>query len=305
MNKKLLILLFSIFIVISVKSQNFSDTKSNQDTIFKYFNNGKIESWSKNNSGTISFMKVIDKGIYDKMFGEYKMIENSNDILKEGTWKWFTKEGILKDSVIYKNGAELYRARFNNDRSLQFENNSGFLVETNQIIEKCEGDFVVRFKNKKMTVLNSMILPTYQELGFYIVKNGVYDFVVDGKKYFQSVVLDINENGFLISKNWDFDNGIQKTTDSTFINISSNIQIRLLSMNNGVGNMPTRTKLEDYDIQIIKTDKYCQFINNEFISKEGKSIGHYYFTEYGLKNLKMKKGTTYLCEKTGDYIVHR
>lgn len=305
MQKQILIFIIFILFNVSLKAQEIDNNKSKKDTIFEYFDNGKIKAWFITDSTSVLFMNVINKGNYDKMYGEYIPIEGTEEILRIGTWKWYTSEGRIKDSLIYKNGAMLYSARFYNDGTLHYENNSGKLLESNTIIEKCDIDFIIRFKNKNMFVLESMILPYYQEHGFYIVKNGVYDFIINGKKYFQAVVLNINENGFYISKDWNFVNYNQTIKDSTFININSTIQIRLLNINNGVGGIPTRIKTEDYDVQIINTNKYCKLLNAEFISKEGKTTGHYYFTGYGLKNLKMKKGIPYLCEKTGDYLLRR
>jgi len=305
MTEKIILITFSLILCLNLKGQNIENNESKQDTIVEYFDNGKIKAWYVQDSNIISFMNIINKRIYDKMYGKYIPIDGTNEIIKVGIWTWYANDGVLKDSVIYKGGAEMYRARFNNDGSLQLENKSGFLTETNEIVEKCDEDYIIQFKHRNMTIFESMILPTYQEHGFYIVKNGVYDFVVNGKKYFQAVVLDINENGFYIAKDWYFDNSIQKIANSTFININSDIQIRLLSINKGVGGIPTKTKKEDYDIQIIKSNKYCQFRDAEFISKDGESIGHYYFTQYGLKYLKMKKGKPYLCEKTGDYVLRR
>lgn len=305
MTKKILLITFSLILCLKLTAQDLKNYESKRDTIVEYFNDGKIKAWYVHDSDTTSFMNVINKGFYNKMYGKYIPIDGTSEIIKIGSWTWFTNDGVLKDSVVYIGGAEIYRARFNNDGTLQFENKSGLLVESNEIIEKCDEQYIIQFKHKNMTVLESMILPTYQEHGFYIVKNGVYDFIVNGKKYFQTLVLDITENGFYISQDWDFTNGIQKISDSTFINIDSDLQIRLLSINNGVGGIPTKTKKEDYAIQIKKTDKYCRFKDAKFISKDGESIGHYYFTQYGLKNLKMKKGKPYMCEKTGDYVLRR
>ncbi|MFZ4414171.1 MAG: hypothetical protein ACOYOV_13900 [Bacteroidales bacterium] len=305
MTKKILLITFSLILCIKLIAQDLKNFESKRDTIVEYFNDGKIKAWYVQDSDTTSFMSVINKGIYNKMYGKYIPIDGTNEIIKIGSWTWFTNDGVLKDSVVYKGGAEIYRARFNNDGTLQLEDKSGLLVETNEIIEKCDEEYIIQFKHRNMTVLESMILPTYQEHGFYIVKNGVYDFIVNGKKYFQTLVLDITENGFYISQDWDFINGTQKISDSTFINIDSDLQIRLLSINKGVGGIPTKTKKEDYAIQIKKTDKYCRFQDTKFISKDGESIGHYYFTQYGLKNLKMKKGKPYMCENTGDYVLRR
>ena len=305
MTKKILLITLSMMLCLNLIGQDLKNYESKRDTIVEYFDNGKIKAWYVQDSTTTSFMNVINKGIYNKMYGKYNPINGTNEIIKVGSWTWYTNDGVLKDSVVYKGGAEIYRARFNNDGTLQLENKSGFLVETNEIIEICDEEYIIQFKHKNMTVLESMILPTYQEHGFYIAKNGVYDFVINEEKYFQTVVLDIKENGFYIAKDWGFENGVQKIADTTFVNIDSDLQIRLLSTNNGVGGIPTKTKKDDYDIQIKKTNKYCRFKNAEFMSKDGESIGHYYFTQYGLKNLKMKKGKPYLCEMTGDYVLRR
>lgn len=44
------------------------------------------------------------------------------------------------------------------------------------------GCFVIQFLNRKSVVPDTAILPVYQEHGFQIIENGVYDFVIDGKK---------------------------------------------------------------------------------------------------------------------------
>lgn len=305
MTKTILLITSSLILCVRLTAQDLKSLESHRDTIVEYYNDGKIKAWYVQDSDTTAFMNVINKGIYNKMYGKYIPIDGTNEIIKIGSWTWFTNDGILKDSVVYKGGAEIYRARFNNDGTMQLENKSGLLVETNEIIKKCDEEYIIQFKHKNMSVLESMILPTYQEHGFFIVKNGVYDFIVNGKKYFQTLVLDITENGFYISQDWDFINGIEKISDSTFINIDAGLQIRLLSINNGVGGIPTKTKKEDYAIQIKKTDKYCRFQDARFRSKDGESIGHYYFTQYGLKNLTKKKGKPYMCEKTGDYALRR
>lgn len=302
---KIIIVSFFLIICFSLNGQNLESAEIKQDTIFEYFDDGNVSGWYFQDSISTTFMQVLNKGLYSNMYGKYIPIEGSNEIIKIGTWKMFTQNGTLKDSIIYQDGVELYRARFNNDGSVQLENKSGSLVLTNEIVDKCEKEYIVQFKHRNRSGLDSMILPTYQEHGFYIIENGVYDFIVNGNKHFQSVVLDINNKGFHIAKDWSFENGIQKTEDPIFVSIESEIKIRLLSINNGVGGIPTRTKTEDYEVQIIESDKYCRFRDAEFMSKDGESIGHYYFTQYGLKYLKMKNGKPYLCEITGDYVLRR
>ncbi|MEN8250517.1 MAG: hypothetical protein ABFS32_16405 [Bacteroidota bacterium] len=305
MGKQIALFAILVCFAFNVKAQNPSSTENVNDTIVEYSEDGQIKAWYYSDTSGVYFMNVINKSIYHKMYGKYAPIQGTDDIVRLGIWTWFTKDGVLKDSVIYSKGAEIYRARFNNDGSLQYENQSGRLVVENRIIRKCDESYAIQFKRKGITVLNSMILPTYQAHGFLLAKNGVYDFVINGKKYFQSVILDITNNGFVISKDWNVDNGTPTTLDSIFFDIKSKIQIRLLSIHNGVGGLPTKTKVDDYDIEIIRTSNYCQFDDAEFTSTKGSTVGLYYFTAYGMKNLTMRKGKPYICEQTGDYVLRR
>jgi hypothetical protein len=42
--------------------------------------------------------------------------------------------------------------------------------------------YVIQFVDKKVQENNPNITPEYNPKGFYLVKNGVYDFVIDEKK---------------------------------------------------------------------------------------------------------------------------
>jgi hypothetical protein len=69
--------------------------------------------------------------------------------------------------------------------------------------------------------------------------------------------LRIDKDSFQISKNWESTNSEEKILDSLKLSINQNIQIRLVSFSNGVGGLPFKTKLSDYHISIIPTEKYC------------------------------------------------
>ena len=165
--------------------------------------------------------------------------------------------------------------------------------------------YVIQFINKQAqeTVMN--ITPEYQPKGFYLLRNGVYDFIIDGKKYFQSILLRVDSDGFQISKNWESTNSGEKILDSIKFSIRQNIQIRLVSINNGVGGLPFRTKTSDYNVSIIPTDKYCMLKDVKIKSKDQTYFGHFYFTYYGLKEIKMVKRKPYLVEPSGEYIMRR
>ena len=165
--------------------------------------------------------------------------------------------------------------------------------------------YVIQFISKQVQETNPNITPEYQPKGFYLLKNGVYDFVIDGKKYFQSILLRIDKDGFQISRNWESTGSGEKIIDSIKFSINQNIQIRLVSINNGVGGLAFRTKTSDYEVSIIPTEKYCMLKDVKITSKGQTYFGHFYFTAYGLKEIKMVKGKPYLVEPRGEYIMRR
>ena len=177
-----------------------------------------------------------------------------------------------------------------------------FYGQNKEIDKDCR---IIQFVNKDSINSISKLTPIYNKRGFYLVTNGVYDFVIDGKKYFQSILLKIENDKFYISKNWQSNEQSETISDSIAISINQEIQIRTVSIDKGVGNMPTRTNLKKYNVAIIPTDKYCRFENVEILSKGKKHLGHYYFTEIGFKKLKIVNETPFLCEENGEFILRR
>lgn len=177
-----------------------------------------------------------------------------------------------------------------------------FYGQSKEIEKDC---WIIQFVNKDSINSISKLTPIYNKRGFYLVTNGVYDFVIDGKKYFQSILLKIENDKFYISKNWQSNEQSEIISDSIAISINQEIQIRMVSIDKGVGNMPTRTNLKKYNVTIIPTDKYCRFENLEISSKGKKYLGHYYFTEIGFKKLKIVNETPFLCEENGEFILRR
>lgn len=164
---------------------------------------------------------------------------------------------------------------------------------------------VIQFVNKDSIKSISKLTPIYNKRGFYLVTNGVYDFVIDGKKYFQSILLKIEKDKFYISQNWESKELNEVISDSIEISINQEIQIRMVSIDSGVGNMPSRTNSKKYDVTIIPTEEYCGFENVKILSKGKKYYGHYYFTELGFKKIKLIDKTPFLCEENGEHILRR
>jgi len=163
----------------------------------------------------------------------------------------------------------------------------------------------IRFVHRDSILVDSMILPIYQKRGFILVKNGVYDYVIDGKKYFQSLLLNIDNNGFWITTNWEFNQENQIINDSLYFNINQDLSIRCLTIDKGVGGLPFKVENKKYDIEIIKENKYCRIKNAVIPTGKEIAMGHFYFTGYGWKMLKMTNGKPFLCEDTGEYLLRR
>jgi hypothetical protein len=163
----------------------------------------------------------------------------------------------------------------------------------------------IRFAHKDSILVDSMILPIYQKRGFLLVKNGVYDFVIDGKKYFQSLLLNIENNGFWIATDWEFSQENQMINDSIHFKINQDLNIRCLTIDKGVGGLPFKVDNKKYNIEIVKGSSYCRVKNAVITTGKEIAMGHFYFTGYGWKMLKMVKGKPFLCEETGEYILRR
>jgi len=162
---------------------------------------------------------------------------------------------------------------------------------------------VIQFLHKDSISSENKLTTLYHPRGFYLVKNGVYDFVIDGKKYFQSILLDVNHDTFSISTKWETKEDFEQIHDTLVFSINQDVQIRRVSIHNRVGGLVSTTKLKDYIVSIKDNSEYCELKHSEIIIGNTKYLGHHYFTEYGFKSIKMLKGKPYLCEKKGDYLM--
>jgi len=163
--------------------------------------------------------------------------------------------------------------------------------------------YKIQFVLKNSSPSDSTLVPIFQEHGFHLIEDGVYDFIINGKKYFQSYLYKISNSRFSISQNWTIKNNNVKLADTLVFSSNEMIEIRLLTINNGVGGLPF-TVGRNYNVNFIKSDKLCkmQYAN---IDTDKEFDGLFYFTGYGWKKIKMKKGKPYLCEVTGQYKLRR
>ncbi len=165
--------------------------------------------------------------------------------------------------------------------------------------------FVIQFEKKNSSVPDSLILPVYQEHGFQIIENGVYDFIIDGKKYFQALLLNINSSGFKISKNWEFFGEEQIVKDTLSFLSTQDIKIRMVTIDQGRGGLPFTVGSKDYVIKFMPSSKYCRLKNSVITTGPEIVQGHYYFTGYGWKKIKIVSGKPYLCDEMGEFQLRR
>lgn len=164
---------------------------------------------------------------------------------------------------------------------------------------------IIRFTHKDSINSQTKITPQYSKRGFDLVTNGVYDFIIDGKKHFQSILLKIEEDKFYISENWESLEDNVKILDSLKVQINQKIQIRLISMKDGIGELPSRTQLDDYNVTILPSENYSIMKNTDVIFNDKKKKAYYYFTKIGLKKLIIVDNTPYFCEDNRQIILRR
>jgi len=162
---------------------------------------------------------------------------------------------------------------------------------------------VIQFLHEDSLLSKPNLTTSYQPAGFYLVPNGVYDFIIDGKKYFQAILLAVDNKGFSISTNWETNGKTEIVKDTLSFLIDQKIQLRMISMDDGVGGLPVKTK--NYIVSVTFNDDYCNFGPIEISEKGNKVLGHVYFTAAGLKAIKIVDGKAYLCEKGKEYALRR
>ena len=95
------------------------------DTLYTYYNDGELKTMQ------IFHGESYPRGVYylanirgskAKKVDGFDLQTNDSTYIKEGVWKYYYKNGQVMDSVIYRNGIQIYRARFNMKGTFLFEN---------------------------------------------------------------------------------------------------------------------------------------------------------------------------------------
>ncbi len=174
-----------------------------------------------------------------------------------------------------------------------------FTQDQEQELPKCHSIIVV---TKDSAVDESLLTPLYEPYGFRIMRNGIYDFVIDRKKYFQVLLVDIQEDGFSISEDWYFEGDLEVIPDTVFVSLDRDIDIRLEQIDNGIQGIPTLIRNKKFTISIVLSDQYCGIKDSRI---EDQGPGHYYFTKFGWKKVTIVNGNPYLFENNTRYLLRR
>jgi len=114
-------------------------------------------------------------------------------------YKWEQRDFIANKTTTITNNLTV--TTYGQDRSF-WTGNAKNVGQSNTYDFKCSPDsscFALQVINKTKTVDTSLITPFYNSDGLYIIQNGVYNFVVGGKKYFYYRVNNISSDSVYIS----------------------------------------------------------------------------------------------------------
>jgi hypothetical protein len=112
--------------------------------------------------------------------------------------------------------------------------------------------YALRVANKKYLSDTSLLQPKLYLEGFYVLTNGVYDFVINGKLYDHQRVLKITKDSIITTYAFDTIPSLEFTT-------RDKICIMLFQCYDGRCGFPNYTKVNDrkYQFEIIQVDTYC------------------------------------------------
>jgi hypothetical protein len=86
-----------------------------KDTLTIYKTNGDLQAYfiygDKNSNKPLTKHFFYQKGPIREVVNQYMV--NTDKVLNVGAAKYYRKNGSLRDSIVYENGKEVYRARFN------------------------------------------------------------------------------------------------------------------------------------------------------------------------------------------------
>jgi len=92
------------------------------DTFIIYFKDGEIDKLldygPPGSDNPVYFIDYKLKGNCRKITG-FNAMDQNNKATKVGVWRYYWKDDVRMDSVVYDNGAEIYRAHYSNKGVLE------------------------------------------------------------------------------------------------------------------------------------------------------------------------------------------
>jgi hypothetical protein len=164
--------------------------------------------------------------------------------------------------------------------------------------------YVLQVLSKTKIVDTSKITPFYSSDGLYLLQNGVYNFIVSGKKYFYYRIHNITSDSIYISYAFD-------TTTIIAFSPKQIINIKFYSLNDGLVGWPHENLSRDYySFIIVKQNKFCSIkkekicIDND-CNKFVISNSQYMTSGFGWKPMYINEGNGYLLDNNLRQLIYR
>ena len=155
--------------------------------------------------------------------------------------------------------------------------------------------FALLVLTKTTSIDTSKITPFYSTDGLFLLQNGVYNFIVKGKKYFYYRINHVTADSIYISYVFD------STTVIAF-SPKQEIKIKFYSLNNGLVGWPHENITSDkYSFTIVKQKKFCSVKSEKICfdndcSKSVISNYQYMTSGFGWKPFYIYEGNGYLLD---------
>jgi len=144
------------------------------------------------------------------------------------------------------------------------------------------------------------LTPKYHPNGFYLLKNGIYDFMINNKKYYFSRIINIEFDKFQIEKYYTKKDKVRCDTITVQLKVDD-IRIRPSSLHNGIAGLSKSMKSNRYHLKIVPKTILCE-IPEAKICEDKECLkytsGYQYFTQIEWKPIYQEKGKQYLIDRS-------
>lgn len=171
---------------------------------------------------------------------------------------------------------------------------------------RCEpGSFcyALQITNKAKNIDSTILTPFFNKAGLFIIKNGVYNFIINRKKFLNFRVNQITKDSVYISYAFD-------STKVIAFSPSQEIILKFYSLNDGRVGWPHEIiSSKIYLFKIVRETKYCSLKSEKIcLDSECKNevISYYqYMTSgYGWKPLYVDNGYGYMLDNNIRHLIY-